>query len=82
MNETFTTSLFDWVAEVTSENGTTHVEEVRASYFSICVKLSPGGWKCGIKSPSAQELAGVTDPLDLVDTAHRFRTKTVTPGLM
>ncbi|KAI0895391.1 Ca2+ regulator and membrane fusion protein Fig1-domain-containing protein [Annulohypoxylon nitens] len=81
MNETLVSSIFDLVLETSSLN-VTRVEEVQAGYFSMCARLEPGGWQCGIKTPTAPSLAGSDDPLGLVDMAHQFRTKTITPSLI
>lgn len=81
MNGTLVNSIFDWVIETTAKD-VTRVEEVRAGYFSVCARLEPGGWQCGIKTTAAQALADVSDPLGLVDMAQWFRTKTINPGLM
>ncbi|KAI1445920.1 Ca2+ regulator and membrane fusion protein Fig1-domain-containing protein [Annulohypoxylon stygium] len=81
MNETLTSYIFDLVLETSSLN-VTRVEEVQAGYFSMCARLEPGGWQCGIKTPTALSLAGTSDPLGLVDMAHQFRTKNITPSLI
>ncbi|KAI1094079.1 Ca2+ regulator and membrane fusion protein Fig1-domain-containing protein [Rostrohypoxylon terebratum] len=81
MNGTIISSIFDFVLETSSIN-VTRVEEVQAGYFSICARLEPEGWQCGIKTPTAPSLAEASDPLGLVGIAHQFRTKTITPSLI
>lgn len=81
MNETFVSSMFNQVQE-TVQGDVTLVEETRAGYFSVCARLEPGGWRCGIKTANTQDLAGVSDPLGLIDLALQFRTKTINPALM
>lgn len=81
MNQTLVNSMFELVLG-TVAGGASRVVEVRAGYFSLCARLDPGGWRCGIKAPTSPILADVSDPLGLVDMAHGFRTKTINPGLM
>lgn len=77
MNQTLPISLFE------STSGDEHqIAEVRASYFSICVKMEQSPWQCGITQLQDQTVLGASDPLGLMRAAHQFRTKTVTPGIL
>lgn len=78
MNQSLPQILFDW-ANDESLGVSARIREVRVGYFSSCVFLTPGKPQCGIKSSG---LAGTSDPMDLMEVAHHFRTKTVNPGLM
>lgn len=69
--------IFGWAAGAA---GAPVVAQVQVGYFALCARLSPGGWRCGITSP--ESLQGISDPLKLLEVAHEFRTKTISPGFM
>lgn len=83
MNESIANTISDWALELRNNDQMVTVEGAQAGYFSICVKLDPGDWKCGITTEDKEGLGdNIADPLGLVSMAHHFRTKTISPGLM
>lgn len=78
MNITIANSLFDRIAEARMGMALT-VEEVRVGYFSSCMRLNSGEWRCGLE---IEDFRNVSDPLDLAGAAENFRRKTISPGLM
>lgn len=72
--------VFDWAADAIDAGETPLVTQVQVGYFALCARLTPGGWRCGITSP--ESLQGISDPLRLLEAAHEFRTKTISPGFM
>lgn len=59
-----------------------NVKEVRLGYFTMCVTTYRGQHYCGIQSPGSRGIADLSDPLGLINAAHRFRTGAITPGLL
>jgi hypothetical protein len=82
MNESIAETISDWALELRNDNQVITVEEAQAGYFSLCVKLNPGSWQCGIKTIDDRILEGISDPLGLISMAHHFRTRLISPGLM
>jgi hypothetical protein len=70
--------IFDWAADDIVAGETPVVAQVQVGYFALCARLTPGGWRGGITSP--ESLQGISDPLRLLELAHEFRTKTISPG--
>jgi hypothetical protein len=81
MNQTVPMFIMDWV-EQEQLVATTTVQEVRAGYFSLCITTDRGQHYYGIKSWNTPALRQLSDPLRMIMSAHQFRSRAITPGLM